>query len=379
MVKFIIGKYFNRRKIFHRVILWGFLSSVILFSSACSFNSENPEEDMDPLVNPRNVIYSSVEHNTTLVQKGDITPTFTGGLTLSGYQEEVYYMDLSDMSASDFDTSGDLGELLVSVGDKVSAGDTMYSFNIGKLNDQIEEKQEAKELAALDIQHYQNLMAQDSSLDYSEEIKKLNNDIKLADTYISDIKKKKSEIDIVARVDGYVSYVDISLLDGWVTEGVPVIRTVKDDGYYTMKNPINSNAEEEGFNTKREFHIGEVFEGKSSLNEYKMEVIPDPTLEDGNEGAQSGELVTSDEVYFKSLGQETIKDFKINLYTELPEKKNVCYVEKSALVEYNSEYYVYKEKDGQFLPVKVKVGDLVGLYVIIEEGLEEGDVVSLSE
>ena len=62
----------------------------------------------------------------------------------------------------------------------------------------------------------------------------------------------------------------------------------------------------------------------------------------------------------------------------MDEIKNVCHVDRRALSYYNGEYYVFKEQeDGSFRAVKVKPGVSMGLDIVIEEGLEEGDVVSL--
>ena len=72
---------------------------------------------------------------------------------------------------------------------------------------------------------------------------------------------------------------------------------------------------------------------------------------------------------------ETVEDFNIK---ELPEIKNVYYVDKRVLSEYEGEVFVYKEgEDGIFQSVKVTIGQVIGNNVIILNGLEEGDTVSI--
>jgi multidrug efflux pump subunit AcrA (membrane-fusion protein) len=59
-------------------------------------------------------------------------------------------------------------------------------------------------------------------------------------------------------------------------------------------------------------------------------------------------------------------------------EKNVCYVDKRAVCPYKGKYYVLKEmENGNFRAVEVKLGSSVGMNIVVEEGLEEGDIVSM--
>ena len=80
------------------------------------------------------------------------------------------------------------------------------------------------------------------------------------------------------------------------------------------------------------------------------------------------------------MGDETLKDKTLTISKELPELKNVCYVDRRAVVIYDDETFVFKEmEDGSFRAVKVDVDQQVGLYAVINSGLEEGDVVSIPD
>ncbi len=84
-------------------------------------------------------------------------------------------------------------------------------------------------------------------------------------------------------------------------------------------------------------------------------------------------------VYFKLTGDATLKENILTVVVEMPEIKDALYVDRKGVIFTDKEDYVYKEVDGEFIATKVIVGDSVGQLVIIKEGLEEGDVVSLSE
>ena len=94
----------------------------------------------------------------------------------------------------------------------------------------------------------------------------------------------------------------------------------------------------------------------------------------------TGALVTTNKVYFKVVGDVGVKEKNVVVSSEQEKVLNVCYIERRAISEYNGEYFVYKEQeDGSFRATKVKPGASVGLYVVVEEGLSEGDVIALPD
>ena len=63
---------------------------------------------------------------------------------------------------------------------------------------------------------------------------------------------------------------------------------------------------------------------------------------------------------------------------ELPELKDVVYVNKYAVVEKDDTHYVYILGDqGLFSVVEVKIGESVENDIIIKEGLEGGEIVQV--
>ena len=341
------------------------------------------EKDMDALVPPKDVTYTGVEQDTAVVEKGDISPVFEKVINLAGAEETTYrieknkYDDMVAMYKAEF------GKLHVAVGDYVHAGDTLVSFTSERLNKELKENQDNKAQAVLQKEHYQNLMQLDSSLDYSYEISNLDEQIKVADMYISDVNSTYSSINIIAEGDGVVSFVDPSLEDGFMSVGVPLIRVSVDAGYYEMDLTEDGDTASSGdalTTTDVEFHVGDRFKAKTYLSEYEVEVIGDPTQtnEEGEESTPTDAII-SGKVYFKLLGDETLKENTLMLTAEMPEIKNALYVDKKAIIENEGRNYVYKDVDGEYIATEVTVGANIGQYVIIKEGLEEGDVVSLSD
>jgi hypothetical protein len=193
---------------------------------------------------------------------------------------------------------------------------------------------------------------------------------------------------VISDRDGVVSFIDESVKDGFLVVGRNIATVSSDEGYYTLNatgssegGPSDDNEDVPADQTDISFNIGDIFDANYSMNEYKVEVISDPTI-DGSEDEVStaGDAVSSNKVFFKLLEDTSVKDSKLTIHKEMPEIKNVCYVSRKAVMDYEGKYYVYKQmEDGNYHAVNVTVGGYVDDLVIIKEGLEEGDVVSISE
>lgn len=352
-----------------RMLLSGILVAALLGLSGCG-NSE-----MDPLGPPTEISYTRRERETTVVEKGNITPTFTADLSLSGYEEKNYSIDQGKMDEIEMLYKAKFGELMVEEGDKVNIGDTLLSFESEILDKRSKEWESTKTTASLKREHLQNLQALDEKNDYYDDILDLNNDITLANQYVSDVNDVYSTMNIIADKEGYVSFIDESVKDGFIVTSAPIIRVVSDDGYYVLDRSTKQNRDKikEFFDitSEMEFKPGDRFEARYNLNEYEVEVIEDP-----NATASSTDAASSDKVYFKLVNDVPLKDKSLKITKELPEIKDACYVDKRAVFIVDNETYVYKVMDdGFYKAVKVTTGELVGLNVVIREGLEEGETV----
>ena len=354
------------------------------------------------------------QKNTVVVEKGDLTPTYERTVMLSGYNEEIYRLEQNQLSKMEEDYEAVFDEVKVEVGDTVSEGDVLLTFTSEALDKKLADSQETKRKAELSIEHYRNLMYINDDLDFSEDIASLENDIYLANVYINDVNETYNSLNVVAKGSGTVSFVSDTVKDGYIKPGSPLIKIVSDDGYYEM--PLE---EEEGPNMRHEigsdatgtdalevkFHVGDRFKARNGLSEFTLEVIEKPDssnaseTEENDEDTETDETdeteaeaeadaepatktdakeITDDTIYFRMVDDVLVNEKQLILFDELPEIKNVCYVDKRVLSEYEGEVFVYREgEDGIFQSVKVKIGQVIGNNVIIREGLEEGDTVSI--
>lgn len=372
---------YKRRRSSARIVLAGLLLPAIFTLSSCG------NSDMDPLVPPVDVSYTGEERETVTVEKGDLTPVFQADIELSGFEEKTYSYAEGKLDEIDMLYKAKLDEVCVSEGDQVGVGDTLLTFKSEVLEKKKKEWSSTKTTASLKREHYQNLQALNEEYDYYDEIEDTNDEITLANEYASDVSDTYDKMNLISETEGVVSFVNDSVKDGFMVSGAPIIKVVTDDGYYILdrSEKPNMDTNRTRFAADIDFHIGDRFAAKYSLSEYEVEVIPNPTgkasaSDATEEGSTPTDAITDDKIYFKIVGDETLKDKTLTISKELPELKNVCYVDRRAVVIYDDETFVFKEmEDGSFRAVKVDVDQQVGLYAVINSGLEEGDVVSIPD
>ena len=336
--------------------------------------------DIDALVPAQDYSVSSMERTTADVQKGNLTPEFNQQMELSGYSEIIYNVKENEFNELQAKYKPTLDKVTVKVGDWVQEGDTLVSFKSEVLEKKLDENNKSKSKAALEIDHYRKRMSIDSTLDYSSEIATLNEEIRLANLYIEDINEIYASINVVAEKSGTVSFVDSSAQTGYLLIGKPIVKVVSNDGYYVMSTEDEDEDESTPSADSVDFKIGDQFTASNYLSEYTVEVIPDPTKtsEDG-ETATGTDAVSKGKVYLKLINSsEGLLQKNLMFHAELPEIKNALYVDKKAVINSDAGKFVYKEQeDGRFRAVKVRTGSTAGNYIIIEEGLNEGDKVSI--
>ena len=350
------------------------------------------KDDMDALVLSKDTTYTGVSQETTEVERGDISPVFEHIIEIQGYEEITYRVEKDKAEDLDMIYKATLDKVHVSLGDRVSAGDTLISFKSENLDKELKEKSDKKAEAALKKEHLLRMMEIDSSLDYSSDIALLDEEIRLANVQISDIQDTYRSINIIAEKDGVVSYINPSVQDGFMVVASPMITVSEDAGYYLMDLTGDTDTASEGdaklVSTDVDFHIGDVYDAKTYMGEYQVEVIAKP----GTEGPEGSEVVASDtdasqgadgmydgKVYLKLVGDEKLKEKILILSINLPEKKDALYVDRRAIISSEKGDFVYKQYGDEFIATEIVKGDEVGQYIIVKEGLEEGDVVSLSE
>ena len=349
-----VKKIGNRQRRSARIRRAGAVLPVLFLLSGCA------NEEMDPLVPAREISYVATERETVTVERGDLVPVYEATLTLSGFEEKVYRIE-SDRAAeltALYEVTSQ--ELLVDVGDRVKAGDLMVSFDSETLLKKRRESEAKRAKAVLGIEHYQRLAKIDPLQEYDREIEKLQEETALSELAMEDVTETYSEINLYAEEDGVVSFIDGALKDGHIPIGLPAIKVVSDDGFYVMEEagePSDAKLQNE-----QDFSEGEVYRAKGLLAEVEVEVVE----------KEPGKLCFAP-VKDTGLNERTLK-----LVIEQGEASDVLYTDKRALISYDGEYYVYKEReDGGFMAVRVVPGGSAGMNVVILEGLKEGDELSL--
>ena len=344
--------------------------------------------DMDSLILSKDVTYTGIEQETTEVEKGDISPVFEQMIELQGVEETTYRVEKDKAEDLEYIYKAELNQVLVSVGDRVNAGETMVTFKSETLDKELKERQNKKSEAVLKKEHLLRLMEIDTNLDFTDDIAILDEEIRLANVQIADVQNTYNSINIIAEKDGVVKYINPSVQDGFLVVGSPMITVSNDDGYYIMDMMGDDSTASEGdaklVSTDVDFCIGDVYTAKSYMSEYKVEVIPKPGTDTSDasatDAAETGESGIYDgKVYFKLIGDDALKEQFLTVYIELPENKNALYVDRKAVISSPKGDFVYKQYDNEFIATRIVKGEEVGQYVIIKEGLEEGDVVSMSE
>ncbi len=364
---------------------------------------------MDELVPVSLKPYAQVDRMTTTVMRGNLTPVYEGEIELCGYEEIAYRVEDTLFRNLDAGYEAKVKAVHVQTGDRVKKGDVMLSFTSDLLEERLMENERTKRHAELAIEHYRKVNGIDPLTNFAFDIDDLKDDIALAQVYIDDVDKIYAQLNVVAEKDGIVTFVDPSVMNGFLKFGSPMFKVVSDDGYY-MAQPWLKGIGDDSLE-KVSFAVGERFHAKSKIAEYEVEVIPDPTklanaakkdeqndnrdssVSDNNikdtlsklqsddsnlSGASGGE---KDKVYFKIVGgSDRISEQKLTIYKNMEEIKNVCYVEAAALIQHtdSTEIFAYKQTpEGNFVPVQVKVGNVIGEYAVVVEGLTEGDIISI--
>ena len=342
---------------------------------------------MDPLVQPMLIDTAEVERATVMVQRGNLTPVYEREIELSGYGETSYRVEKDLLLKLETQYEASVDQLHVEVGDRVKEGDVMLSFTSEVLEDRLSDSEKTLRHAKLDIEHYRKLEEIDPLSDYRNEIGDLEDDSTLALLYSEDVERIYAELNVISQGDGVVSFVDPSVLDGFLKVGTPMIKVITDDGYYTCD--LSVRTDQNAGQDQVDFSPGQHFVAKSMFADFEVETIEKP-------GAVSGNSVGDDNiVYFKLVGvdENAIKEKKLTIYKQLKEMKDVLYINRAALIQpseiviygrngtdpnVDNRYYVYKmQDDGSFRVQEVTPGDLCGDYIVIKDGLEEGDVISI--
>ena len=193
----------------------------------------------------------------------------------------------------------------------------------------------------------------DVTQDYSSDIAQLDKDTEVAQLYLDEAEEKMSRYQITASEDGTITAMDNSLLAGVFEPGSNLITEISGNGNYEADRP-------EGY----DFNVGDVYTATAFDIEFELKV----------KGGDDKKLV------FEAVSDmSAVSDAQIfSMEVTRPTIENAVYVQKDAVHEKDGRYFVYTlGENGYRQAVWISVGDQVGDYRIITEGLKSGDEVVL--
>lgn len=192
----------------------------------------------------------------------------------------------------------------------------------------------------------------DDTQDYSSDIAQLDKDTEVAQLYLDEAKEKLSRYQITASEDGTITAMDNSLLAGVFEPGSNLITEISGNGNYEADRP-------EGY----DFNVGDIYTATASDIEFELKV----------------KEVDDKRLFLTGIGHVgSIGCTDISMEVTRPAIENAVYVQKDAVHEKDGRYFVYTlDENGYRQAVWISVGDQVGDYRIITEGLKSGDEVVL--
>lgn len=383
-------KFCNSKKLIISTLL---LLGLAISGTGCSNSA------MDDLVNSKDETYNHEQSDTTVVEREDLAPSFDMTLELAGYYSTQYNMLANEYNKYVEKYEIEIDEVLVNIGDTVEPGDTMVSFRSDKLETQKAEKRKTITEKTIEIEHLRRLMAIDPNEDHNSEIVRLQQEVNVAELYLSDIDEVYNKINIIAEKRGTVVHINDSLGYGFVEIGKPLVTVDSNYGYYTFSSTEDIPLE-----------IGKIYKAQNSVThtDYDIKCIASPDEvasstdatedssdeieEESNEednskkasetDASSKETVTTNgekTFYFKPVEKSDQLQKIMSVNVTLKTIPDAVYVDRRAISfkDDGNSYVIRINEDGSRTGVKVDVGQIYNDIAIIKNGLEGGETLAL--
>ena len=375
------------------------ISSILLFGLAIS-GTGCSNSNMDDLVNSKDETYNHEQSDTTVVEHGDLTPSFDMTLELAGYYSTQYNMLANEYNKYVEKYEIEIDEVLVNIGDTVEAGDTMVSFKSDKLDTQKAEKRKTITEKTIEIEHLRRLMAIDPNEDHNSEIVRLQQEVNVAELYLSDIDEIYNKMNIIADKRGTVVYINDSLGYGFVEIGKPLITVDSSYGYYTFSSTEEIPLE-----------IGKIYKAQNSVThtDYDIKCIasPDEVASSTDADASESEDAVADDTsgadkdkkasetdaaskktskpggentfYFKPVEESDQLEKIMSVNVTLKTIPDAVYVNRRAISfkDDGNSYVIRINEDGTKTGIKVDVGQIYNDIAIIKSGLKGGETLTL--
>lgn len=325
------------------------LAGVLLGTVMLCGCGENTFGTVTPL---NRTIYEKNEYVVAEVHKGDMEPTLSLTLKPMNVTKIDYTADENEL---------ELDEILVQAGDSVKKGQVLITFKSDEIKKSIDNYSDEVNRKQMLLDHYTRV----SNVTYNEKernekygvvLEELADDVALAKEYLEEARERLAKCQVVAKEDGYVSYVSNKVINGYVEEGDVLLTE------HCGQNLFAADISDDFV-----FNPGDVYMAGDETVTYDMRVVEVNPNEDG------GRTIVFEAVdNAADLGTESLK-----MVIDKPKILDAVYVDKDAVCYVNDKTFVYVVSDDGFLDaVYVEVDDTVGDYTIVKSGLDGTEKVA---
>lgn len=326
-------------------IAWLLFLGMTALLTGCDASDKEEEKNTEVTI----AEYQKDTYQTVTVQCGTIQPVLTLKLVPDEYEINSYFIHQEMLEVE---------ENNVEKGGRVEAGDVMVYFKADDIEEDIAVYEERRAEDEMLIEHYTKLMKINKEEDYSADLKKIKNDLSVANLYIKEQKDRLSGYRLVADKAGIVTFISEELYKGYATAGMAVVKVASGSTNYTAST-VDDYV----------FHIGDIYKAKYEMAEYEMKVIAVEKKEGKN-------VITFEPVSDMTGVAETDE---LSMDIEKTAISNVTYVEQEAVITVEDKNYVYLLDDNGFRQVvPVTVGEVIDGYIIIKDGLKKGEQVTVN-
>ena len=298
------------------------------------------------------IMYQKKEYQITPVQTGDLEPILKLKLARQETEKISYSVDESDL---------EMEEILVSIGDHVSAGQMLISFKSEEIKKNIEKYSGEVTKKQLLLDHYKrmyNVDYTDRDEKYAVILEELEDDVELAKLYLAEEQARFDKCQIKAERDGIISFISKNIVSGIAEPGETLVTQICGQTRYTA-------------NTKDSytFNIGDVYEAQTVEASYDMEVVD---VIDESDFSRTVVFVPLDD------SVEITEDITMDI--KKGKLSNCIYVPKLCVYSKNDKKFVYIVKEDGFLEGRfVETGEEIDDWVVIKNGLDGTEEVAYTE
>ncbi len=292
--------------------------------------------------------YQRNDWQTTVVHRGDITPTIRLSLEQKDYDSQSYQLDLEQQG------SLTVKKLYVRQGDRVAKDQLMVSFVNKELDQQIKEQKKQVRSIQRQIDRLQMLQRMQRTKERAGEIVDLIQDRQVAELYLKEIRGKHRKYEIRSKQDGRVTYVEENLRQGTANARTGLITVVSGSKYY-----------EASTRQKYAFRTGQTF--RASLEHGKCTM----TVVEVHKKKGQKTILFEPEIALDGSGE----DLRPEIVIRQKKITDVLYVSSDAVRTWNDKSYLLVEDEkGYPVETPVEVVTTVGKKTVITGSVKEGAV-----